>query len=51
MDEVIRIINKQDVTEKDPGDVEQWRVLIITIIIIIYFNFLNELLSYKVCRV
>ena len=52
MDEVRRIMNKREVTEKDPGDVEQWRVLIIIIIIIIIiinFNFLNELLRYKVC--
>jgi len=40
-------MNKQEVAEKDTGNVEQWRV----IIIIIYFNFLNEILRYKVCRV
>jgi len=35
MDGVGRIVNKQKVTEKDTGDIEQWRVLIITGIIII----------------
>ena len=37
MDEVRRIMNKQEVTEKDPGDGEQWRDLIVIIIIYLFF--------------
>ena len=36
MDGVRRIMNQKEVTEEDTGDIEQWRVLIITGIIIIY---------------
>jgi len=35
MDGVRRIMNQKEVTEGDTGDIEQWRVLIITGIIII----------------
>ena len=34
-------------TEKDTGDIEQWTVLLIIVIIIISFNILNALLRYK----
>jgi len=53
MDGAGRIMNKQKVTEEVTGDIEQWRALIITdiIIIIISFHFLNELLRYKICRI
>jgi hypothetical protein len=54
MDGVGRIMNKQKVTEVDTGGIEQWRVLIITgiiIIIIMNIHFLSELLRYKVCSV
>jgi hypothetical protein len=53
MDEVRMIVNKQEVAEKDPGDVEQWRVLLLLLLLLLLFTliFFNEILGHKVCRV